>query len=86
MAQEEVGAAEVAGVALAVVLGVEEVVEEATEGVSEGAVVVGVSEVVQGVVDEDAAASEGTLQAQVITILCCQTLLPELLPKRGDVN
>lgn len=61
--QEEVGAAEVAGVALAVVLGVEEVAEEATEGVSEGAVAVGVSEVVQEVVDVGGAASEGTLLA-----------------------
>ena len=49
------GAAEVAEVALAVVLGVEEVDGEATVGVSEGAAVVAVSEVVQGVVDVDGA-------------------------------
>lgn len=58
MEQEGVGAAEVAEVALVVVLEVEEVAEGATEGVSEGAVVVEVSEVVQGEVDVGGAASE----------------------------
>ena len=63
LAQQEVeveqggeGAAEVAEVALVVVLGVEEVAGEVTVGASEGAAVVVVSEVVQGVVDVDGGA------------------------------
>lgn len=46
MEQGEAGAAEVAEVALAVVLEVEEVVGEVTVGVSEGAAAVAASEVV----------------------------------------
>ena len=66
LAQQEVeveqgggGAAEVAEVALVVVLGVEEVAGEVTVGASEGAAVVVVSEVVQGVVDVDGALLDG---------------------------
>ena len=56
MEQGGAGAAEVAEVALAVVLGVEEAAGEVTVGVSEGAAVVAVSEGVQGVADVDGVA------------------------------
>ena len=56
MEQGGAGAAEVAEVALAVVLGVEEVVGEVTVGVFEVAAAVAASEVVRGVADVDGAA------------------------------
>ena len=59
--QEGGGVAEVVEGALVVGLVVEEVVGEVTVGVSEGAVVVAVSEAPQGVVDADGAASEWTV-------------------------